>query len=99
MTALSADQVRHIAALARLELSDAEVARLTGELGAILGYVDQLREVPTDGVEPTAQVTGTASVLRADELRDAPLAAAEELLATSPLPIRDRQIETPSAHG
>ena len=99
VTTLTKDQVRHIAKLARLSLTDAEVEKFTTELGAILGYIDQLTEVDTAGVTPTAQVTGTTSVLRQDELRAEPLANPDDLLATSALPIRDHQIETPSAHG
>lgn len=99
MSALTQEDVRHIAALARLKLTDEEVSTFTPELGAILGYINQLTEVDTNGVTPTAQVTGTTSVLRKDELRDEPLAEADDLLATSALPIRDHQIETPSAHG
>lgn len=96
---LTGDQVRHIAKLARLNLTDEEVEKFTPELGAILGYINQLTEVDTQGVEPTAQVTGTTSVLRKDELREEPLADPDDLLATSALPIRDHQIETPAAHG
>jgi aspartyl-tRNA(Asn)/glutamyl-tRNA(Gln) amidotransferase subunit C len=99
MPALTPDQVRHIAKLARLELSEEEVASLATELTNILGYVDMLGEVDTKGVEPTAQVTGLHNALREDALRSVPLADPDVLLATSPLPIVDHQIETPSAHG
>jgi aspartyl-tRNA(Asn)/glutamyl-tRNA(Gln) amidotransferase subunit C len=99
MTALTEDQVRHIAKLARLELRDAEVAKFTTELTSILQYVDMLTEVDTTGVEATAQVTGQANSLRPDVIRDPRLADPDALLATSPLPIDDHQIRTPSAHG
>lgn len=98
MTSLTRDQVRHIAKLARLRLTDEEVERFTPELASILTYVEKLSEVPTDGVEPTAQVTGLRNASREDMIRaDAP--TREELLATSPLPLVDHQIVTPSAHG
>lgn len=96
---LSHDDVRHIAKLARLSLSEEEVALFAGQLTSILGYVDMLREVDTTGVEATAQATGLNNVFRPDELRAEPLAEPDALLATSPLPITDHQIETPSAHG
>ncbi len=99
MATLTAAQVRHIAKLARLHLSDEEVAKFAPELTNILTYVDQLREVDTTGIEPTAQVTGQGSVMRDDALRTDPPAAPDDLLATSPLPITDHQIQTPSAHG
>ena len=58
--------MRDIAALARLSFSDEEIAKLRTELSAILGYVDQLNEVNTDGVEPTSQVTGLENRWRED---------------------------------
>ncbi len=99
MPSLTTDEVRHIAKLARLRLSNEEATSLAGELTKILTYVDMLREVDTQGVEPTAQVTGQTNSLREDSLRTTPLADPTSLLATSPLPIHDHQIETPSAHG
>jgi aspartyl-tRNA(Asn)/glutamyl-tRNA(Gln) amidotransferase subunit C len=98
MTQLTADQVRHIAKLARLTLSEEEVAKFAKELTSILGYIDMLGEVDTKNVEPTAQVTGLQNSLREDSIRP-PLASADALLATSALPIIEHQIETPSAHG
>jgi aspartyl-tRNA(Asn)/glutamyl-tRNA(Gln) amidotransferase subunit C len=98
MTQLTPEQVRHIAKLARLRLSAAEEEKFSKELSGILQYVEKLSEVNTDNVEPTAQVTGLTNRFRADEIRtDTP--APEALLGTSPLPVEDRQIVTPSAHG
>lgn len=65
--AISVDQARWVASLARLELSDAELARMTQQLSAILEYVDQLKQVPTDGVEPLAHPLNIHNVFRADE--------------------------------
>ena len=98
MPSLTATQVRHIAKLARLNLSDNEVERFTKELTSILAYVDALQKVDTAGVEPTANITGLSHALRDDVIRPA-LAAPDALLATSPLPIVEHQIQTPSAHG
>lgn len=95
---LTPDQVRHIAKLARLELTDAEVEKYAKELTSILQYVDMLREVDTAGVEPIAQVTGQSNVLRDDALRT-DCAPPDALLACSPLPLADHQIVSPSAHG
>jgi aspartyl-tRNA(Asn)/glutamyl-tRNA(Gln) amidotransferase subunit C len=99
MTQLTTDQVRHIAKLARLTLSDAEVEKFTTELTSILKYIDLLQEVKTDGVEATEQVTDQRNSLREDAIYTTPLADPDALLATSPLPIDDHQIRTPSAHG
>ena len=98
MSQLTPTQVRHIAKLARLTLSDAEVEKFTKELTSILQYVDMLKEVDTSNVEPTAQVTGQTNVLREDVISPM-LAAPDQLLASSPLPIIEHQIQTPSAHG
>lgn len=98
MANLSTDDVRHIAKLARLDLSEEEVAQFPSQLTAILEYVGQLQAVDTKGVEATAQVTGLTNSLRADEIRS-PMATRDGLLGTSPLPITDHQITTPSAHG
>ena len=94
---LTHDQVRHIAKLARLRLSDAEVEKFSTELTAILQYVDMLQEVNTEGVPPTEQVTGLSNALRDDVPLQGTLGS--DLLACSPLPIVDNHIETPSAHG
>ena len=95
---LTPEQVRHIAKLARLRLTDAEVEKLAPQLSAILQYIEKLNEVDTDNVEPTAQVGGLSNRSREDVIRtDSP--TTEEMLGCSPLPIIDQQIETPSAHG
>ena len=62
-------EVRYVAALANLELSDEEIARLRGELDGILEHMDRLNEIDTSGVEPMAQVLFDAeetATLRAD---------------------------------
>lgn len=61
------DQVRHIATLGRLKLSDAEVHAFARELAEILAYIDQLKAVSVDGVEPTAHAVAVQNVLRDDE--------------------------------
>ena len=63
---LEKKEIEHIANLARLDLSDAELDLYGGQLSDILSYIDQLQEVDTTGVEPTAQVTGLENVLRED---------------------------------
>jgi len=64
---LTPEQARWVAHLARLDLRDDELALLTTQLGAIVGYVAQLREVPTDGVEPLAHALQVQNVFRDDE--------------------------------
>ncbi|MBI4032288.1 Asp-tRNA(Asn)/Glu-tRNA(Gln) amidotransferase subunit GatC [Candidatus Berkelbacteria bacterium] len=60
------DAIIQLAQLARLALTDEEVERYQRELGAILGYVEQLQEVDVTNIEPTSQVTGLMNVLRDD---------------------------------
>ncbi len=66
---ISPEQVAHVAHLARLHLSEAEQAQFTAQLGAILDYMEQLNEVPTDGVEPTSHVLDLVNVFREDRAR------------------------------
>ena len=63
------DDVRHVAALARLELSDEEVERLASELNAVLENMAKISELDLDGVEPTSHVVEVPSGLRPDEPR------------------------------
>jgi aspartyl-tRNA(Asn)/glutamyl-tRNA(Gln) amidotransferase subunit C len=62
--------VRKIANLARIAVTDGEVEAMTGELNNILGWVEQLGEVATDGVEPLAAVIPNQLRLREDVITD-----------------------------
>jgi aspartyl-tRNA(Asn)/glutamyl-tRNA(Gln) amidotransferase subunit C len=64
--AISEQDVRHIAKLASLALSDQDVQRMASELGVIVGYIEQLKEVDTAGVEAIANVAGLSNVTRSD---------------------------------
>ena len=63
------EQVLHVARLARLRLSDEEVATMAGELSGILGHIEKLSELDLDGVAPTTHVVDVGNALRADEPR------------------------------
>jgi aspartyl-tRNA(Asn)/glutamyl-tRNA(Gln) amidotransferase subunit C len=67
---VNAQQVRHVAKLARIAMSDAEVDALVPELNNILGWVDQLAAVDTDGVEPLTAVIDQKLRLRDDVVND-----------------------------
>ena len=67
---VNTDQVRHIAKLARIAMSDEELERLVPELNNILGWVEQLGEVNTDGVEPLTAVIDQKLRLRDDVVTD-----------------------------
>jgi len=63
---LTLDEVRHVAALAYLRFSPEELERLRGQLDGILAHINQLQEIDTAAIPPTAQVIAMTSVLRDD---------------------------------
>ena len=67
MSDFSRDDILKLAALARLSLTDEELARYQKELSSILDYVEKLQAADTEGLQPTYQVTGLQNVTRADE--------------------------------
>ena len=67
---VNAEQVRHVARLARLALGDDEIAKMVPELNNILHWVEQLAEVDTDGVEPLTAVIENQLRLRDDVVND-----------------------------
>lgn len=83
---ITEQDIRRVAELANLALTEAEIARLSQDIGRILEYVDTLNTLDTSGVEPMAQVlygAGETATLR-DDLERAPLSNAEAL-ANAPL--------------
>jgi aspartyl-tRNA(Asn)/glutamyl-tRNA(Gln) amidotransferase subunit C len=84
---ITENEVRYVAALANLQLADAEVGKLRADLDGILEHMDKLKEIDTTGVEPMAQVlfhAGETATLRAD-VPVAPLGN-EAALASAPQP-------------
>jgi aspartyl-tRNA(Asn)/glutamyl-tRNA(Gln) amidotransferase subunit C len=82
MARISEAEVRETALLARLQLSDEEVARMTGELDAILGYMETLAKLDVSDVPPTAHAVPMELRLRDDEL--GPQLPADLALADAP---------------
>ena len=80
--ALTADEVRYIARLARVALSDEEVTRLQGELSTILDHFQVLNDIDTAGIPPTAQSFDLHNVARPDEARES--YPVEEVLKNAP---------------
>lgn len=74
--------VRHVAKLARLALTDGEVEQYGAQLEHLLTFVDELRSLDTEHVGATAQVVESRNVTRADEL--SPCLARDEVLAGAP---------------
>ncbi len=64
--AITREEVRHVSRLARLELSEAEIEKFTGQLGDILDYISKLDELDTGDVPPTSHVLEITNVFRED---------------------------------
>lgn len=79
---LSREQVAHIAELARLALTEKEIALYREQLSAVLEYAERLQALDTDAIPPTATVLPARNVMDADEPR--PSTAREEILANAP---------------
>lgn len=79
---VSKETVRHVAKLARLALTPAEEERFAAQLGQILGYVEQLKDLDTSGLEPTSHSIPLKNVLRVDDRR--PGLPREKLLEAAP---------------
>jgi len=80
--ALSEQEVRHVALLSRLHLTDEEVRNYTGQLAKILGHVEQLKQVDTSSVEPMITATASGNIFRPDEVR--PSLKREDALRSAP---------------
>jgi aspartyl-tRNA(Asn)/glutamyl-tRNA(Gln) amidotransferase subunit C len=76
------EQVRHVAQLARLKLSAEEEEKFTGQLGAILGYIEQLNSVDTAAIAPTSVVVSGHDALREDTPQ--PSLTKEQVLQNAP---------------
>ncbi|NKC51412.1 Asp-tRNA(Asn)/Glu-tRNA(Gln) amidotransferase subunit GatC [Ochrobactrum cytisi] len=75
--------VKRVAHLARIAVNDDDAERMTGELNAILGFVEQLNEVNVDGIEPMTSVTPMDMRMRRDKVTDGGIAAA--VVANAPV--------------
>ncbi len=79
---VDAKTVKRVAHLARIALPEEDVAKMQGEINAILGFVEQLNEVNVDGVEPMTSVTPMAMKKRADVVNDGEIA--DRIVANAP---------------
>ncbi|KKB35726.1 Asp-tRNA(Asn)/Glu-tRNA(Gln) amidotransferase subunit GatC [Bacillus thermotolerans] len=93
MSRISEEQVRHVAHLARLAVTDEEVERFTAQLDSIIEFAEQLNELDTENVKPTAHVLDMKNVLRED--KSAPGLPREEVLKNAP-DHENGQIKVPS---
>ena len=79
---ITSEEIRHVAILARLDLTPDEQERLTGQLGRILEYMDKLNELDTSGVEPMSHAVDVVNALRPDRAVNQP--QTEALLSNAP---------------
>jgi len=91
MTKLSRDDVVKLAQLARLDVTEEEIALYQKELSSILQYVEQIQNTDVTDLKPTTQVTGLTNVMRDDEVQDYGVSP-EELLRLAPK-TQDRQLK------
>jgi aspartyl-tRNA(Asn)/glutamyl-tRNA(Gln) amidotransferase subunit C len=82
---LDRDQVLHVARLARLELTEAELDKMAVELSKVLDHIDMIRELDLQGVPPTSHVVDVVNSLRPDEPE--PCLSREVVLAQAPEPV------------
>jgi aspartyl-tRNA(Asn)/glutamyl-tRNA(Gln) amidotransferase subunit C len=92
MSRISADQVKHVAHLARLAITEDEATRFTQQLDKIITYAEQLNELDTENVEPTSHVLEIKNVMREDNAK--PGLPNEQVLKNAP-DHQDGQIKVP----
>lgn len=90
---ITREEIDHLAMLSNFSLSDSEAESLKTDLKNIIGYISELKELDTDGVEPTYQVFEMENIWRADEIKEQE-ADREALLALAPA-MADNQIKVP----
>ena len=88
MSSLSRDQVAHLANLARIEMTDAELDTMAGELAVVLDSVAQVGEVAADDIPPTSHALPLTNVFREDVVR--PSLPVADVLAGAPASEQDR---------
>ncbi len=82
MEKITKDQVRHVALLSRIEMTDGEVEVFQSQLENILEYMDKLEELDTSDIEPMSSVMGISNVFREDDVK--PSVPTEVALANAP---------------
>lgn len=93
MAEITKEQVKHVANLARLDVSEQEVEMFTEQLSSIISFAEQLNEIDTEGIEPTTHVLDLKNVMRKDEPRQ--WITREEALKNAP-DQQDGQFRVPS---
>ena len=94
MEKISKDEVKHLAELSSISLSEEEISNLQTDLGNIVEYIEQLGELNTDGVEPTYSVSKNQNVWREDKIDDYGVKR-DELLKLAGVNVEDNQVKVP----
>lgn len=94
MERISKDEVKHLAELSSISLSEEEISNLQTDLGNIVEYIEQLNELNTDDVEPTYSVSKNQNVWREDEINDYGVKR-DELLKLAGKNVEDNQVKVP----
>ena len=79
---LSKEQIKHLAHLSRLELSEAEIDAMQGDMSKILDFVAQVEKLDLEGVEPLTQMSKSVNVMRQDEVAN--MISKEDALKNAP---------------
>ena len=91
---LTPEEVRYIANLARLNLSEEEIQKYSKQLSSILDYAEILKEVDTENVKPIAQITGLSNVKRENKVD--PQGLSDELISCTPQGVEQGQVKVKS---
>mgnify|MGYP003586244850 CR=1 FL=1 len=91
---ITKDEVKHLAKLSNISLSESEVENLRGDLENIVNYINQLDELDTENVEPTYSVSENQNIWREDEIDNYGVGK-EELLALAGENIEAGQVKVP----
>ncbi|PPA68967.1 Asp-tRNA(Asn)/Glu-tRNA(Gln) amidotransferase subunit GatC [Jeotgalibacillus proteolyticus] len=93
MTKITTDQVKHVAHLARLAITEEEAEKFAGQLGSIITFAEQLNELDTSNVEPTTHVLEMKNIMREDKASKG--LPREEVLKNAP-DHQDGQVKVPT---
>lgn len=80
-SALTTDDVKHVAKLAHLSLTDSEVSKFQKQLAPVVSYIHELSEVHTEGIEPTSQTTGLENIMDEDKIKKENILSVEDALS------------------
>lgn len=81
MSKLTADEVKHVAKLSNLPLNDEEIETYQKQLSEVINYIEELKEVDVENVEPTSQTTGLINIIREDKVNETRVLSQDEALS------------------